>query len=51
MYFIEVYNKTNGNSWKEEFDSYYKFRKRVIKLKHSDKLTMIYRSLLEEEMY
>ena len=39
MYFIEIYDKTNGNSWK------------VIKLKHSNKLSMIYRSLLEEEMY
>lgn len=51
MYFIEIYDKTNGNSWKEEFESYYLFRKRVIKLKHSKKLSIIYRSLLKEEMY
>ena len=51
MYFIEIYDKTNDNSWKEEFDSYYIFRKRVIKLKYSKKLIMIARSLLENEMY
>lgn len=51
MYYIEIYDKENDKSWHEEFDSYYLFRKRVIKLKHSKKLIMIARSLLENEMY
>ena len=51
MYYIEIYDRENDKNWREEFDSYYFFRKRVIKLKYSNKLTMIYRSLLEEEMY
>lgn len=51
MYYIEIYDITTKKTWKEEFDSYYFFRKRVIKLKHSDKLLMVERSLLEEEMY
>ena len=51
MYFIRVYDIETKKSWLEDFDSYYFFRKRVIKLKHSKKLLMIERSLLEEEMY
>lgn len=51
MYFINIVDKTTQKGWRETFDSYYLFRKRVVKLKHSNKLTMIYRSLLEEEMY
>ena len=51
MYYIEIYDKETGKTWREEFDSYYFFRKRVIKLKHSEKLFVIARSLLENERY
>ncbi len=46
MYFINIYDKTTDKSWKEEFDSYYFFRKRVIKLEHSKKLFVTSRSNL-----
>jgi hypothetical protein len=51
MYFIKICDKTTGKSWKEEFDSYYLFMKRVTKLKYSKKLSIIARSLLEREGY
>lgn len=51
MYFINIMDLTTGKEWKEEFDSYYIFRNRVIKLKHSKKLVMLSRSRLEEEKY
>ena len=44
MYYIIVMDLTTGHEWKEEFDSYYFFRKRVIKLKHSKKLIILERS-------
>lgn len=46
MYFINTYDKTTNKSWKEEFESYYFFRKRVTKLKHSKKLIITSRSSL-----
>ena len=46
MYFINLYDKSTGKSWKEEFDSYYLFRKRVTKLKYSKKLLVTSRSAL-----
>ena len=46
MYFINIYDKSRGKSWKEEFDSYYFFRKRVTKLKYSKKLVITSRSAL-----
>lgn len=51
MYYIRIFDNSTKKSWKEEFDSYYFFRKRVIKLKYSKKLIMVARSLLENEMY
>lgn len=51
MYYIDIYDKETGKTWHEDFNSYYFFRKRVIKLKHSKKLRMIARSLLENERY
>ena len=51
MYFIKIFDITTNKNWKEEFDSYYLFRKRVIKLKYSKKLVVIARSLLENEGY
>lgn len=40
MYFINILDNTTNKTWKELFDSYYLFRKRVTKLKHSKKLVM-----------
>ena len=45
-YFINIYDKTRNRSWKEEFESYYFFRKRVTKLKYSKKLVVTSRSAL-----
>lgn len=47
-YYIEVYDRVNNRKWKEEFWSYYFFRKRVIKLSHSKKLIIISRSSMED---
>lgn len=49
MYYIKILDTTTNRNWKEKFDSYYLFRKRVIKLKYSNKLMIISRSLLEKE--
>ena len=46
MYFIRIYNSETNKSWKEEFDSYYLFSKRVTKLKYSKKLVITSRSNL-----
>lgn len=45
-FYINIYDKSTGKSWKEEFDSYYFFRKRVTKLKYSKKLVVTSRSAL-----
>ena len=45
-YFINIYDKTTNKNWKEEFDSYYFFRKRATKLKYSKKLVITSRSAL-----
>ena len=42
--FKELFNEMVN--WKEEFDSYYFFRKRVTKLKYSKKLVVTSRSAL-----
>lgn len=44
MYFINITDNTTNKSWKEEFDSYYLFRKRVTKLNYSKKLRITSRS-------
>lgn len=49
MYYIEIYDYDTEKTWTERFDSYYLFRKRVIKLKYSKRLVILARSLLEEE--
>lgn len=46
MYYINITDLETSKSWKEEFDSYYFFRKRVIKLKYSKKLVVTSRSAL-----
>ena len=45
-YFINIYDKATNRSWKEEFESYYFFRKRIMKLKYSKKLVVTSRSAL-----
>ena len=40
MFEISIYDNTTKKKWTEHFDSYYLFRKRYIKLKHSKKLIM-----------
>ena len=47
MYFIRIYNSETNKSWKEEFESYYFFRKRVTKLKYSKKLMVLSHSNLD----
>ena len=47
MYFINIYDKTTGKSWKEEYESYYEFKKRINKLKYSNKLIITSQSNLE----
>lgn len=48
MYYIEIYNKITDKKWKENFDSYYLFRKRYNKLRFSNKLVMTsYSSLID----
>lgn len=46
MYYINITDLETNKSWKEKFDSYYIFRKRVIKLEHSKKLFITSRSNL-----
>ena len=46
MYEIKIYDTTTDKTWIETFDSYYFFRKRVMKLKYSKKLKIISRSAL-----
>ena len=41
MFYINIYNLTTGNTWRENFESYYFFRKRYMKLKYSKKLKML----------
>ena len=48
MFFINILDNTTNKSWKEEFDSYYLFKRRYTKLKHSKNLTMLsYSNLID----
>ena len=49
MYFIIIYDLTTNKDWKEEFDSYYLFRKRYYRLKYSKKLVMLAHSTIGEK--
>ena len=51
MYFIEIKDTKTGKEWKEEFDSYYLFRKRLIKLSYSKTLKILSRSVVYEWEY
>ncbi len=46
MYFINVFDNDRKKSWKEEFESYYFFRKRYNKLKFNKKLIITSHSSL-----
>ncbi|MBR2857689.1 hypothetical protein IKE96_00490 [bacterium] len=48
-YTIEIYSYKTERSWIEKYESYYLFRKRVVKLRFSKDLVILSRSLLEEE--
>ena len=43
-YFINIFDTTTNKKWREEFDSYYFFRKRLTKLKYSKKLVVTSKS-------
>lgn len=47
-FYINIYDKSTDKSWKEEFDSYYLFKKRVTKLQYSKKLQIVSRSSFVE---
>ena len=40
MFYVNILDKSTGKSWKEEFDSYYLFKRRYNKLRFSKKLVM-----------
>ena len=46
MFEIKILDNTTKKTFNENYDSYYFFRKRVMKLRHSSKLTMISHSNL-----
>ena len=46
MYEINILDTTTNKKWTETFNSYYLFRKRVIKLNYSKKLKITSRSSL-----
>ena len=48
MYYIVIYDNTKEKGWREEFDSYYKFRNRYYRLKYSKKLSILSHSNLYE---
>jgi hypothetical protein len=46
MFYINIYDNTTNKMWREEFESYYLFKKRVNKLRYSKKLQVTSRSNL-----
>lgn len=46
MYEINILDLTTNKNWTETFNSYYLFRKRVVKLNYSKKLRITSRSTL-----
>lgn len=49
MYYIKILDLTSGKEWKEEYDSYYLFRKRYYRLLYSKKLIITSHSSLGEK--
>ena len=48
-YFMNVYDITTGNAWREEFENWKDFYKRYCKLKYSKKLMVLSHSNLDQE--
>jgi hypothetical protein len=46
MFWINIFDNTTNKTWREEFESYYLFKKRVNKLRFSKKLQVTSRSNL-----
>ena len=46
MFWINIYDITTNKTWREQFESYYLFKKRVNKLRYSKKLQVTSRSNL-----
>lgn len=46
-YYMNVYDKTTGKAWREEFDTWQNFYKRYCKLQHSKKLMVLSHSSLD----
>ena len=46
MFYINIFDNTTNKAWREEFESYYLFKKRVNKLRYSKKLVVTSRSAL-----
>lgn len=49
-YFINIYDRTTGNAWREEFENWKDFYKRYCKLKYSKKLMVLSHSNLDQEV-
>lgn len=45
MYFINIYDRTTDKSWEERYESEYLFRKRLAKLKYSQKPVVTSKSM------
>lgn len=41
MYELTIYDKEKDRKWVEYYDSYYLFRKRIIKLRYSKRLIIL----------
>ena len=46
-YYLNIYDNTTGKAWQEVFESYEKFYKRFVKIKHSKKLWALSHSNLD----
>ena len=46
-FYMNVYDKTTGNAWREEFENWKDFYKRYCKLKYSKKLMVLSHSNLD----
>ena len=48
-FYMNVYDRTTGNAWREEFENWKDFYKRYCKLKYSKKLMVLSHSNLDQE--
>ena len=49
-FYMNVYDRTTGNAWREEFENWKDFYKRYCKLKYSKKLMVLSHSNLDQEV-